>query len=537
MPVKTNRLGILAGLLIWIYSCAIQIAPQGGDKDTKPPELERVNPPDMTTGFISKEIEFTFDEFIQLKDLPGQLIVSPPLKNAPVPHVRKNRLILDIEDTLRPNSTYTFNFGNAVGDLNEGNPLTGLQYVISTGSVIDTLSISGSVLRGEDLKPEKGMMVMLYPSGSDSLPYQERPYYFSKTSESGQFSIRYVAPGLYRVFALSESNGNYIYDDPDERIAFIDSLKPAPQSDLKLFSFRKKVVTQFVRAGSEEYGSFKFVFTGDAKDVRTEWLVDTAAAGFFSKETSERNDTVVYWYENDTLETVEVVLHNASRSDSVNVRLIKRNSPTMKRRGFQLNAALVSAPSELQHLNQPVTFQFNHPLRSLDLSKIRLTVDSLPVAIKGYSFLDSIHRKVALHVDWQEAARYRMTILDGAFTDRYGLINDTIELKFSSRELTDYATLKTRLSGLPSEKTWIVQLVTDAEAVVRSTAFSGDTVVYYDFLMPGVYRLKLIEDRNGNGLWDAGNDLQHLQPEAVLYYKDLVPLRANWDVEISWKKE
>jgi hypothetical protein len=521
-------------MLSLLASCALQVAPQGGEKDTSPPVLQKADPPAGSVRFASNEVVFEFDEYLQLKDVAGKLVVSPPLVHAPVVKVRKNRMVMTIEDTLLPSTTYTFNFGDAVTDLNEGNVIPDFSYVVSTGDAIDTLQLSGSVRRAEDLNPEKGMLVMLYPAlSSDSSPYLDRPLYFGRTDDNGSFHILNIVSGEYRIFGLAEKNANYTYDDPSERIAFSNERIKVPASGPSLTSFLKEPRPSLVKAAAEGPGKIRFVFAGSDSARVIRLITDSVKLDLYSRTSSLNNDTVNFWYRNLKADTALFEVRFPGHTDTVAVRLSVYESSVSKKRGaFLLSAGFPAVASGLQPFNQPLLIRANHPLVSVDSSRIKLMSEEAVVAPSSVLF--NAPFEVTVTAKWEEEKNYRFMALPGALTDIFGLSNDTVDIRFRTATVSDYGTLRASVSGLPTETQGVLTLVDEGGRIVREASFRRDTVCYFEFLSPGTYRLKFIEDKNANRRWDTGDDLLHRQPEPVRYYPDPVPVRANWDVEIKW---
>ncbi len=227
----TNGIYFLAACYL-LVSCANPVTPSGGPKDTEPPKFVKSEPPIFSRNFDAEKIKITFNEFIQLKDINNQVIISPPMTIMPEFKLKGKSLVIDIQDELKGNTTYNIFFGSAIVDLTENNPLENFQFIFSTGDVIDSLSIDGQVYNAFDLTPVKNVNIMLYTNNNDtivfdSLPYFVRPYYMTKTDESGNFSLKNLADQPYKIFALSDMNGNMIYDQPSELIGFInDTIVP-----------------------------------------------------------------------------------------------------------------------------------------------------------------------------------------------------------------------------------------------------------------------------------------------------------------------
>ncbi len=224
--MKYINIIIYIAVLFGLSACATVGSPVGGPKDLDPPYVVSAVPDNYTTNFDANSFEITFNEFIQLKSVNQELLVSPPLQNRP--EIREKGKSFEVvlrEDSLRPNTTYTFFFGNAIADNNEGNLLPDYEYVFSTGSYIDSLSVKGRVLDAFTLKPpEDGVLVMLHSNLNDSAPYHTLPDFISRSNEEGYFSINNVRPDLYRLMALKDQNSNYLFDLPAEPVAFADSL-------------------------------------------------------------------------------------------------------------------------------------------------------------------------------------------------------------------------------------------------------------------------------------------------------------------------
>ena len=171
-----------------------------------------------------KKIQITFDEYIVLDNVNQELIVSPPMVELPEVKLRKKTLIIEFEEELKENTTYTFNFGNAIKDLHEGNKLQNFEYVFSTGDILDSLSVKGTLRYAETLKkPEESFSIMLYSDLRDSVPLTEIPMYVGRSDDSGVFSVNNLRPDEYKVFALKDGNNNFLFDLPSEEIAFLDT--------------------------------------------------------------------------------------------------------------------------------------------------------------------------------------------------------------------------------------------------------------------------------------------------------------------------
>jgi hypothetical protein len=217
------RLGILFAALL-LFSCANVVSPTGGPRDEDPPVVVRSEPPNFSPNFPGGEVRIFFDEFVELRNVRQQMMISPPLETNPDFRVRGRSVVFSIEEELRENVTYSIFLGDAIRDITEGNAIPNFRFVFSTGDYVDSLSVRGKVLDALTLKPVKDVFVMMYDNVYDSVPYLERPVYLAKTGEDGHFSIASMREGKYLMFGLVDNNANYLYDLPEEKIAFIDSL-------------------------------------------------------------------------------------------------------------------------------------------------------------------------------------------------------------------------------------------------------------------------------------------------------------------------
>ena len=230
---RLKHILIAAGLLLTAFlvqRCANAVAPTGGPKDERPPVVVEAVPENHSINFIGKKIEITFDEYITLDNANQNVLISPPLSEKPDIKLHNKTVVVKFKENLTPNTTYTINFGSTIKDLHEGNVFKDYVYSFSTGDFIDTLSIAGKVLNAEDKKPVENAYVSLYAADRenlDSLPLSAKPNYITKTDKDGNFSLHGLADKKYLVFALKDVNSNLYFDQPNEEVAFLDTLVPA----------------------------------------------------------------------------------------------------------------------------------------------------------------------------------------------------------------------------------------------------------------------------------------------------------------------
>lgn len=218
VPVTMMMAFLIAG------GCAQQGAPSGGPQDENPPKVLNTDPPNYSTDFNTDKITITFDEYLDMGNFTQELVVSPPMEEKPLVRMRKKSLIIEFEEELKEDVTYTFNFGEGIKDLNEQNVLMNYEYVFSTGDYLDSLSVKGRLRNAFDLTiPETPIFVMLYSSLEDSVPLTEIPYYVGRADKEGNFAVNNLRKDIYKIFVLKDGNNNFLYDLPSERIAFLDT--------------------------------------------------------------------------------------------------------------------------------------------------------------------------------------------------------------------------------------------------------------------------------------------------------------------------
>ena len=353
-------------MLLLLAACASMGTPDGGPYDETPPVLLTSTPRVNALNVKDNKIVLEFDEFIKLQNAYEKIVVSPPQLQQPEIKVNGKRIIAELFDTLKPSTTYTIDFNDAIVDNNEGNPLESFSFVFSTGDKVDTLGLSGTVLDASNLEPVKGILVGLHSDHSDSA-FTKKPFdRISRTDSRGQFSMRGVAPGKYRIYALADANGNYRFDQKSEKIAYFDSLivpyaTPAWRNDtvwhdsitidtikrvaytrlcpddIVLRAFNEPLNQQYLAKNSrEKHNIFKLYFAAPIDTLPLVKGFDFESADAFVVEANATNDTLTYWlkdtlvYYRDTL-TVEVTYPApdsmgiyAPRSDTL--RLVPRKS-------------------------------------------------------------------------------------------------------------------------------------------------------------------------------------------------------------------
>lgn len=546
---------IIAGLALALcaLACARQGAPTGGPKDLEPPKLDSIaSTPNFTTRFDKKRIELHFDEWITLEDATNQVIISPPLAKRPKVTLKGKMVLVELPEAevLRENTTYTINFGKSVKDLHEGNVATNLRFIFSTGDFIDSLSTGGRIVDAYTGEPVENITIMLYDIFTDSVIRQERPYYFSRTDKSGQFTLENLKAGRYKVAGIEDADQNLKWSGENERIAFMDSLLNVSDSlrgPLLLRVFKEQQRFRLFDRNVSRYGLAKLIYTAspDSVQLRTE----QAGLRFLTEKSL---DTLLVWY--DLPDSTSWQLF--ANGDTVQLKALNRNDFLKKnrllfaddapiavprgataRRGQAPPATTVSTSPPAKTITQsqfkPAGLIFKTPTAAFDTSLWLVSVDS----VRSNNFTvrkDSIApRKLLLDVGWLPGKTYNLVLLPGAVTDFYGTSNtDTLQRQFSIATEKQLGGLNLNVEDLTPGKQYVVQLLNGSvvEEERRFLTATAARKLTYTGLPTATYTILLIEDENGNGRWDTGNYFNHVQPERI-FTKKLESLRANWVVE------
>lgn len=531
-----KSIAILLSIVLAV-SCAQPGSPTGGPKDVEPPLALTAEPENGSILFNSKRIEVEFNEYLTLKNVSQELLVSPPLSNDPDIYTKKKSLIIDLEGALRDNTTYTFNFGNAITDLTEGNAAETFKYVFSTGEYIDSLTIQGVIRNAFTGQPSAGFTVLLFGGLDtvsiplDSLPARRRPDYAGRTNENGEFLLDYLRDDEYRLFAVADGNRNYLYDLPSEEIAFLpDPISAGDTNIISLRSFISDPDPQFLRARQISAVSIGFYTLGGLRpDVTplpsnpldTFFTVPGATdtlIGFLRPD--HGYDSLLFLVESDTVLDTALV--------SWRVRDIPETPWTL------------TPSTGVWNTFDTLALKNALPIDFVDPSKFKISADSAEIPSE-FQKKDAFN--VQGNIDRVYGKSYVVQVLPGAAGTVRDTLSDTLTavLNFPIKE--DLGQLNV-LWKLPAEKAVFLELLSEKNVVLYKKSFAAqasekEEITTFPDLPPGSYRLRLVDDSNGNGRWDPGNYWTKANSEFVYYSETMLNVRANWelDYELLLKNE
>lgn len=572
-----------------MYSCANIGNPSGGPIDKTPPIFMRSNPTPNAVNVKDRKIEIFFDEIVTLKDPSTKIIVSPAQTEMPRMSALGRKVTVELVDSLLPNTTYTIDFSNSIQDNNEGNAIDNFAFAFSTGSVIDSMRVSGYVLDSRTLEPMQSVVVGLQSNLVDSAFHKEKLQRVALTNDRGQFTIRNVSPGSYHIFALKDLDRDYKFGNPTEDIAFLDSIivpsigsreaadtvyndlneidtimratRPAYfPNDILLSMFNEDRKSQYLAnnlrvdstrisltfaAASDTLPSLSIVGRNDVPD---QW---------YTLERSQTNDTLTYWIRPphlvsaDTLMVATTYLRTDTASNlSWGTDTLKFTFQRQKAKKKKKNEGTDSLEQirfmELhplangtQEVYAPLLLQTGTPIERYSREafhlqrKLQNDTTFYPAEIKSIALRDSTlsRRDLMLKVDWEPGAAYTLAVDSLAMTDIYGLQTKPLKVDFNVRKMEEYGNIVFNIPAVRDSA--IVELLDGTEKIVLRAPVKSHRAELLN-LLPGKYYARLFIDRNGNGKYDTGNYDMHLQPEETVYYPGAINLKKNWDVEQTW---
>jgi len=563
VQIKSFRLPInlLFAITALVFSCANPVAPTGGPKDETPPAITRTTPGNQSTNFSSDRFSLSFTEFVTLKDISNQLIVSPPLGKQPEFLQKGKTLLCRFKEPLRDNTTYNIFFGNAIVDITESNPLAGYRYTFATGPVIDSMQMSGVLTNAFTNQPVKGAFVMLYDSIYDSIPYKSRPYYLTRTSDNGEFSLNNLRDGRYLMFALQDGNADYLYNQPNEDIAFTDSLVIPILPPRKVQDSTSKSDSSAILIPQGKGIQLRLFHETDSvqklskSSLLRERVVSlvyrypvkkfSLSAGLPSKDErvivlfNPTHDSLQLWFPDITSDSIRMIAADSGRtSDTIEMGIKPRVSPTARTKG---KSTVVSNALNIKNNitgarlrpDRPLIISFADPLKHAHIDQLRFRADTVMIKPE-MKFTDTLQMQLLVNYPWKEGVTYSVTISDSVFTNIFGSTNDSVAFRFTPYTESETSMLSLNIQVALQNTSYIIQLLGEKDKVLTQQTITGDTKITYKYLSPGKYRLKVIYDNNGNGYWDTGKYLLKRQPEYVAFHPKVFELRANWTLEEDW---
>ncbi|MCD7969483.1 MAG: Ig-like domain-containing protein [Alistipes sp.] len=592
--VKAGLFAFLAAGLLW--RCGHAAMPQGGPKDTLPPVVVAMNPHYGVTGFDGGRIFIEFDEYIQLKDQQKEFFTSPRMAKKPSLLLRGKGIQIDVQDSLRPNTTYALNFGSSIADNNEGNPLYGFRYVFSTGDQVDSMYMSGYAVDAFKKDSVSKAFIFFYEASKDSIALDSTVFNFepdviARAENNGIFIAENLKPIPYRVYAIEDNNGNQTYEPGTDGIAFLDSVfNPADMpafegrfdttrsyytADPQLYFrvFRDKPFQRQYLSGSERPLRNKIVLTFGAPYPQVDTLMfeGIPSGRIITEFLKPTLDSVALWINMPPDYIPDTIRGRISymRHDSINQlvpygqdlvlgwRVFESRQQERERLAKEKEREKAIAEG-LEVPREPSPFKFNietgrdlnpendlaisfdYPLIRLDTTaislirvqeedrfRVRFTLEEDPENIRRY----------LIRAPWINGENYELEIPAGALANVAYEENDTIRGNYTVMVADNYATLIIQLRGKTPQDEYILELLDQSgNRVIRRVPHAVTGTYTFRYLDPGTFRLRIVEDVNGNGEWDTGSLVERRQPERVEMFSladgEEISIRMGWDEQV-----
>lgn len=556
---------LILGSMVFSHSCAnTTTPPSGGPKDTIPPLVTEIYPAvgQVNIPTHKTQLAVKFNEYVVVKD-PKSLFLSPPLEKSPQFKLKGKSVVIFFENDLDSNKTYTLDLTNAIADNNEGNMFPGFTLVFSTGDRIDSMMVTGTVQDCNTLQPIKGATVMLYKDHADSAVFLKRPDAAVKTDDWGFFCLRNIQDTVYRMYAVIDENNNNKYEAESEKIAFLDTLfRPvgvvadslhelmkfdmkdtvnclSRVSEMELNIFREKPTKQLI-VNKERIGerTAYITFMAPYAQIDSIWIKGVPKEKLITQfnlvqdsleiwvnDPKVQPDTLflnVKYMKTDTLGVLQSTVEEIKLAKPKSLLVGKSAKKDIKKEDTTCVFTLEAKPELVEQYG--FTMEFKYPVvkeafdslifRSVNprqqeaFGKYTVTQDSLN--LRKYTIMPA----EKLQAGWE----YYLKVPHRRFTDINGFYNDSTEVKVSLPSDDKLSSLYLVLTGV--EAKYIVDLLNEKrDNVIRSFIVDKDQTLLFPYLKTGKYAIRFTEDKNGNGLVDTGNLLEHRQPEKVKFYR------------------
>ena len=521
-----RRLTLILALSLLVTACAKQGYPTGGPKDTDPPQALGAKPLNESRHFNATEFYIQFDEYVVLKDADNNVLVSPPMAQKPEYGTKGKGVMVKLKDTLRANTTYLFQFKEAIADFNEGNVLPSYEYVFSTGEGMDTLMLAGRVERSRDGKPWGETLQVLAFRPDDTVPAL-----VTRTDKGGNFAFHYIPEGRYRLVAMEDKNKN-LKADSTEAVAWdtayhsaVDSIDSTQLAILHISApdrrTQRVLKAEFVTPGHIVVSTLLPMQHPVIEGEPHQWRLNA------------KGDTLNVWCLNKQCDSTVLMLTDSGIRDTLKLRY----RPSSRGRGnVQPKVQLVKPLCDgNKAFYDSLMLAFSMPV-----SAARDTLQAEVISLKDSTvalypiWLDSTGMTARIGATLHSGEEYSMRIADSLFTDLYGHPSDSLNFRLTPK---DYGILTIHIdnrSGSPL----VVEVLDKRDTVVQyATLAAQSATLKFTHLPEGDYRLRAVIDTDSNGRWTTGDYTLGRQPERSVLFEKTLQLREKWEMEEKWRVE
>lgn len=520
-----------------LASCARVGSPVGGAKDTIPPQVteSNIDSPRVNVSRDIRELRIDFDEYITLKDINKQLIISPPLKKITkiLPSGMGNKyLLIKWADTLEANTTYNFNFGNSIVDNNEGNALGYYNFAFSTGPKIDSLFVSGelkSIFNEKDKKAEAGSLVVGLYQEKDSMEYRQKPYYITKADPDGYFELNYLAPGNYRILAFEDSNSNSVYDAGKEKVGFLKDKITLDKSisGLNINLYPSKKTLKYLEM-KEVPGGVLMTFEGNPDNVKVVSLNEKLKD--YKVTHSPKSDSAMIWF-NAPAQDIGIT-NNENLKFSYDNGVKKDSVSLFYRYNAKNEMSITNTKGNSLAPQQNFVVTSNYFIDKIQPEKWSLVSDSIKQEFMA-EISDKNPFEIGIKSDFKEGKKYSLTIPKETVSSFFEKNKVSKRFDFEADKIENYGDLSITLENAPEQKFWI-QLINESGAIAYSK-YGHEKQINFKSLKPGKYELRILVDENENGIWDTADFAGNIFAEPVYIFEKKIEVRPLWDIRETWK--
>lgn len=526
-------------LSLFLSSCARQGYPTGGPKDAEPPKSLSTRPGNGSHNFAANEFYIQFDEYVVLKNPTDNILVSPPMKQQPEYTTKGKGILVTLHDTLLPNTTYLFQFKEAIADFNEGNLLPSFEYVFSTGDTMDTLMLGGRVLEPRSGKPWKETVTVAAFKESakvkeerDSAVNGEQPDFVTRCDKQGFFAFHHLPEGNYHLVAFEDKNRNLRLDSVEAAAWDTTAYKALPTVD------SNRVATFFIskpETQRQRITSSAFTAKGHIQIVTQLPLQHPVVSGEpMEWRLNSRRDTLNIWCLNPKCDSTVLVVNDDNLQDTLRLRFVEKKKGSRQR----ANTKEESKPlmSTLCDGNKAfydnLRLAFENPVVSM-----RDSAQAEIMYLKDSTFslcpleVDSSGLSARLMTSLKSGEQYRIRLRDSLFTDLYGRYSDSLTFTLTPK---DYGILTLHVDNR-TDLPLVIEVLDKRDTVVQhSSLITHHSPLTFSHLPAGEYRLRAILDANGDGRWTPGDYRLQRQPEQAIYFEKTLSLREKWEMEEHW---
>ncbi|WP_017730988.1 Ig-like domain-containing protein [Nafulsella turpanensis] len=556
---KRNYWIVIAGIYffiqVFVTSCANISTPTGGPKDTIPPALVKVNPTGGAVHYNERIVRLEFNEAVQVKDLANQLIITPSIQGEYKTKINKNTVELLFQQPFDTNTTYTLSFREGISDLNEGNPVEDLQLAFSTGAFLDSMSISGTVQRLLTGEPVADALVGLYRAKDTLNIFNSRPYYLSKTDETGFFQFNNLKVGEYLLYATADANRNLKTEASNEPFGFIkDTIYLNSNIDslnINLLSINTNPPAVNSARPSGPY--FDIRLNKAVKDYELQPLEETEEP-LYSNLVEENKTIRVYnaWPIQDSLATFLSLTDSLGQQlqDTVYVKFQES-----KREKGPFEYTVIPKSGAAVEKDFTATISFTKPVKEVNTDSLFIRYDSLTtvqiVPEKDFTWnsrrdrleinkllepTKTIANQSSEKASLQEEIPVQPTATNGfslhlgkaAFISAEQDSSKASELSYRWADAKNFGLLQGRFSS--EADSFTIQLL-DANTFKVVKEVENQHNFTFNYVAPGEYRIRVLIDENENGQWDPGNIYERIEPEPVILLDETISLKANWELK------